>query len=79
MDFFDSFPAMERQDLRDFKKGIDSGVDGLICVKATSELSSPPQANSPSVRTNNIDVIVILINIPQNTIYKFIFFILIFL
>ena len=25
MDFFDSFPAMERQDLRDFKKGIDSG------------------------------------------------------
>ena len=24
MDFFDSFPAMERQDLRDLKKGIDS-------------------------------------------------------
>ena len=24
MDFFASFPAMERQDLRDLKKGIDS-------------------------------------------------------
>ena len=43
MDFFDSFPAMERQDLRDLKKGMNSAfatfpVPMAMRLKAFSNL-----------------------------------------